>query len=51
MAYLIIKNNHEVESARAFVTEKRPIVSNHSFLYMLYDLREEVNEELKKYLA
>ena len=50
MAYLIEKNGNSPNEAKEFVKSKRPWVSNHSFMYMLYGYEKELNNELKKEL-
>ena len=50
MAYLIEKNGHTTDQAREFVAKKRPIISNHSFLYMLHAFENYLNDELLKKL-
>ena len=50
MAYLMEKNGHTPDEARMFVTKKRPLISNHSFMYMLYAFENELNGELMRRL-
>lgn len=46
----MIENGHTTDEARQFVWEKRPQISNNSYMYLLYALENQLNEARKKKL-